>query len=149
MSQPISPRELEWTAGFLDGEGSFGFYNGSVRVCAHQVQKWPLERLQKMFGGSLKLVKRQGFKPREIWAWNVSGPIASGLCMTIYSLLSPRRQEKVKESLAVWRSRPASHKYKANCYKGHPLSGTNLKIEQGRWRRCLACRREREHGLVA
>lgn len=37
---------------------------------------------------------------------------------------------------------------KTHCHRGHPLSGTNLKIKDG-WRICRACAKQHQHDYVA
>jgi hypothetical protein len=56
-----SDSELAWCAGFLDGEGNFGSYKERrpstklrFRVQASQVQREPLDRLQKSLGGKVR-----------------------------------------------------------------------------------------------
>lgn len=53
--------ELAWSAGFLDGEGSFGTYKESsstskyrYRIQCAQVHREPLDRLQAALGGSVR-----------------------------------------------------------------------------------------------
>src|SRR5439155_26696382 len=60
-SATISPtiRDLEWAAGFLEGEGAFGAYGNPPRaryprVSASQVNPAPLLRLQQIFGGRIR-----------------------------------------------------------------------------------------------
>ena len=56
----ISVRNLAWAAGFLEGEAGFG--RGLISV--GQVQRWPLEELQTMFGGRIYLRRRQHYNPK-------------------------------------------------------------------------------------
>jgi hypothetical protein len=111
----ITARQIEWTAGFLEGEGSFGFYRpvrkdrrwrvGSLAIQATQVQKSPLEKLQSLFGGSLIFVSRP--HPRKnIWAWCIRGHQAAGVSMTLYSLMSTRRREQIRVALDAWKDAP-------------------------------------------
>lgn len=95
-------RDLEWAAGFLEGEGCFSTCGGkypSAQVDAAQIQREPLERLQRLFGGRVS-VMRQGTKPdaSPLWRWRVSGPRARGISMTLYSLMSTRRQGQIRDA---------------------------------------------------
>lgn len=100
----VTTRDLEWAAGFMEGEGCFDMAaTGQIRARATQVQRWPLDRLQALFGGAIPA--------RPAWShgqanfeWMLCGGQAAGLAMTLYSLLSPRRKEQVVKALTTWRS---------------------------------------------
>lgn len=97
-------QDLYWAAGFLEGEGCFATdktKSPKTRVSAHQVNPEPLERLLAMFGGRLRFEIRN--KPAsDIWVWTVNGSCARGVMMTLYSLLSKRRQQQVRIALSGW-----------------------------------------------
>ena len=86
--------DIAWVAGFLEGEGTFGYYTSTPRVTAPQVQKEPLEKLQALFGGSITLRNNQ-----NIWAWNVYGKTARELMNTMYPHMSTRRREQISQAL--------------------------------------------------
>src|SRR5262245_673625 len=96
-------REICWAAGFLEGEGTFdGAAKGrGPRVIAWQVQKEPLERLQRLFGGSLRYFERRNAPANHspVYTWHLSGENARGCMMTIYVLMSPKRQVRIEEIL--------------------------------------------------
>jgi hypothetical protein len=102
-------KELYWAAGFLEGEGSFGCWNGGARgkqfvVCAEQVQREPLERLKTLFGGSINQGSTRGGRNR-IARWRISGARARGAAMTLFTLMSLRRKEQIKTMLSFpWRA---------------------------------------------
>lgn len=94
-----SVKDLHWAAGFMEGEGSFSCHN----VSAGQKQREPLTRLKKWFGGSIKRREQRG---DAFYSWCVSGARARGVAMTLYPILSPRRQKQVRDFLsAVYRRR--------------------------------------------
>ena len=104
---------LLWAAGFLEGEGSFHFSNQShLLVRATQVQREPLDRLVILFGGKVsEVIRKDGKRGKNgVWSdfydWNVYGQRAAGVCMTLYSLMSPKRKGQIKEALVKWRLRP-------------------------------------------
>ena len=101
LKASISPssKDIYWAAGFLEGEGSFRLARGTV-ITAPQVQREPLDRLQKMFGGTIAFRKRENPKHSDIHIWSVCGSRARGVMMTLYSIMSPRRQEQIRKSLA-------------------------------------------------
>jgi len=99
--RPATTRDLEWAAGFLEGEGSFSHGpRNAVGVCVYQVNPDPLIRLIEIFGGRAILRPERGNKS-PIWVWQVSGPRARDVMMTLYSLLSLKRQEQIEAALGV------------------------------------------------
>ena len=108
---------LYWTAGFLEGEGSFFHslrvgvkkYSGTLTITAPQVQREPLERLTRFFGGRLTLRTRSNVpNASPCFVWVLYGGQAAGLMMTLYPLMSPKRQGQIRTALKKWRSRGAS-----------------------------------------
>jgi hypothetical protein len=101
----VSPtvKDLYWIAGFLEGEGSFTNTGHSERVSANQVQREPLERLQKFLGGTISFYKYGAVTYNStkdgLYMWFTSGARARGIMMTIYSLMSLRRKEQIKNLL--------------------------------------------------
>jgi hypothetical protein len=99
----VSPtvRDLEWAAGFLDGEGCFIRAKSSKRGCemvaAPQKDPELLVRLQSLFGGNLtKRLTKWGY---HINVWQVYGSRARGVMMTLFSLLSTKRQTAIRLAL--------------------------------------------------
>lgn len=101
-------RDLEWAAGFLEGEGSF---TGQVRndrpglIAAIQATQAidgvdSLQRLQRMFGGGLRPRKQQ-LERKPTFIWYCSGPRARGVAMTLYALVGVRRQMQIRELLGL------------------------------------------------
>lgn len=79
----MTPAEMGWVAGILDGEGCIGLYRNSVRgvpknhalrVSVGNCDGRIIERLQELCGGRVRVAKRQA-NPR--WRtqilWDVSG----------------------------------------------------------------------------
>ena len=91
-------RDLEWAAGFLEGEGSFYNNGNSTMTSAVQVNEAPVQRLLELFGGSLRSYPlRQG--ANTAWRWAASGARARGVAMTLYSLMSTKRQGQIRNAL--------------------------------------------------
>ena len=59
-------------------------------------------------------------------------------CVNPAHLFVGTNHDNVRDMIAKGRMR---EQRKTHCASGHPLSGDNLRMEQGR-RRCLACKRE-------
>ena len=67
-----------WAAGFFDGEGNIaitknaGRSAGKLRITAAQVDKLPIERLQYLFGGSIRMAPSKRENWRAFWVWECS-----------------------------------------------------------------------------
>lgn len=100
-SRTPTARDLEWAAGFLEGEGAFvraGRHSQQVR--ADQIEYEPLLRLRHLFGGRIYFNKK-GRGWRGTWAWYVCGSRARGVMLTLYLLLGLRRQEQIRNALSL------------------------------------------------
>jgi hypothetical protein len=97
-TQKPTVKDIYWAAGFYEGEGFATDTKTSQQISAVQVNKEPLERLQKHFGGTVRLQNRYAYtrpNSKPIWRWRICGPRARGFAMTIFTLLSKRRQEQL------------------------------------------------------
>lgn len=158
----LTPRELEWAAGFLEGEGSFVNRKNIPGVVAAQVQREPLDRLQGMFGGKMYLRPSAKVGRQPCYFWALYGIAAAGLSMTMLTLMSSRRRQQILSSLARWRSVRARRGLWKTCKHGHAFAGSNIQlvhlgkegglnsqryVASGIYRRCRECsnsrRRER------
>jgi hypothetical protein len=131
--------QLAWIAGFLEGEGYFGFNNGSVRIVAGQVQRIPLDWCHRMFGGSIRPIPASRWNPnaKDGWQWTLAGTQAAGLMMTLYPWMSPKRQREIGHALRKWRARPGYTGTRHTCPLGHPFHWVKTPTE--RRRRCATC----------
>lgn len=94
-------RDLEWAAGFLEGEGSFQFTKGtgSHRVSAPQVNREPLLRLQTLFGGTVHQKTTLTAAGNRLSVWATSGSRARGVMMTMLTLVSEVRRKQIITAL--------------------------------------------------
>ena len=98
----VSPtsRDLEWAAGFLEGEGCFKANNNRCEIIeASQVNPEPLGKLLVLFGGRVRHKPQPTATSNDFWVWVVSGPRARGIMLTLYPLLSVKRQQQVEIAL--------------------------------------------------
>jgi|SRR5882672_4660970 len=145
----ITLRDLAWVTGFLEGEGSFQCKQRpkqSIRVNAVQVQRQPLERLVALLGGSIK--PRRPGKPTHspCHTWELRGPSAAGLMMTLFTEMSPRRRGQIKRALAEWRKIGFHPGKRPRCPKGHEYSPAEpYRTRNDRSLRvCVQCRRNNQ-----
>lgn len=102
-TQSPTLRDLEWAAGFCEGEACFGWNGSTERVALAQADNLDvLEKMQKLFGGTLtnKLIPNKNLpnaRPQKVWS--VTGSRARGFMMTIYYLMGNRRKEQIKKAL--------------------------------------------------
>lgn len=107
----VTTRLLEWAAGYLEGEGCFSLREHPAprkpgfEVTAGSTDKEPLQILLAIFGGKLCERKRASNAKRpHMWYWATYGVRALGVAMTLYPLLCPRRQAKIRDMLDVART---------------------------------------------
>lgn len=94
-------RDLEWAAGFLEGEAAIRRIGCSQNIQVSQLNPDPLKRLQRLFGGSIALYPNARSSNNAcgfIGQWNVCGTRARGVMLTLYGLLSAVRQKQVREA---------------------------------------------------
>lgn len=147
----MDDKTLGWVAGFLEGEGSFLHPNkngSTVVVCATQVQLDPLERLKNLYGGSIYLKTKTKGRPNEKprYVWTITGKRAANIMWSILSIMSPRRQYQIYDSLGEWMMRDPQNKDKTHCKYGHEFTIENTRVythsKTGRiGRYCRACKR--------
>lgn len=102
----VTTRDIIWASGFLEGEGTFYNSAGAARrrlgtsyVSVYQVNKEPVERLLTIFGGSLSLRAARGVRMKPTWVWRASGSRARGIVLTVFPLMSQKRQGQIREAL--------------------------------------------------
>lgn len=140
----ISTAQIAWLAGFLEGEGSFAHPGprAGVLISAAQVQHWPLDKVHTLVGGHIASVKRQRANWSDIYVWQISGYRAAGIMMTIYCLMSPKRQGQIRKILVPWLKAEIFTGLREHCPRGHIYDQTYT--SQG-YRRCSECHRTHYH----
>src|SRR5256885_2323101 len=91
-------RDIAWAAGFYEGEGTCQYGTYSQHVAVNQVEREPLEQLRRWFGGSIYPIPPH-HRSVPSFRWAVHGPRARGFLMTIYTLLSKKRQAQIRQVL--------------------------------------------------
>ena len=89
-------RDIAWAAGIYEGEGSCVRHDMSACATIGQKDIWLLERMRALFGGSIT----KPVSSRVCHDWRVFGARAVGFLLTIYALLSPRRQAQIRRLLS-------------------------------------------------
>lgn len=139
----ITAKDVHWLAGFLDGEGYFGKKGRSIAMSVSQKDEWHIRKVQSLIGG--KAYHRPNASGAWYWRLDIGGPRAAGVMMTIYTLMSPRRQERIRECLEFWKrdGRGAHNAVKTHCKHGHEFTPENTKPKAHRngkvYRECRTC----------
>ena|SRR5438105_5472990 len=137
----ITLREIGWVAGFLEGEGYFGRHY-RPEISAAQVNREALDHLQRLVGGTITgPYSHKNPNHRPYWLWRLSTSAAAGLMMTLYSLLSQKRRDRIAESLQQWRRHPAYIGFKTHCQCSRALDGERGAARKHRY--CIRCDRIR------
>ena len=92
-----SMNDIHWAAGFVEGEAAITKrkdYPGQPRLMINQKDIEPLQKCRDLFGGALKQYK---YEHGDYWVWTLTGPRARGFLFTVYSLLSMRRKQQIKD----------------------------------------------------
>lgn len=109
-----SMSDIAWAAGIYEGEGSTTAkevikngkrYRTTPAVMITQKDDWMVRRMRELFGGTVNqyLSSNKAMGDKKYFRWAVHGPRARGFMYTIYSYLSPRRQEQLRVALGVRR----------------------------------------------
>lgn len=142
----LTVKDVAWAAGFLEGEGSFQSSRTTPTVVCSQVQREPLERLLRMFGGNIIPLKhKEGTRGQPYFRWYISGVRAAEVAMTLLVLMSPRRFEQIVKMLDIWKARKPRtwhNASKTHCKRGHEFTPENTYAKGGKYRECRTCSRE-------
>ena len=121
----ITSCDAAWFAGLLEGEGCFsmsstggGKYSSGVSIRLVMTDQDTVERAARLFGAvAHKQMSpshmKSGRKP--IWRVGVHGRRAAEWMMTVYCLLGARRQAKVRELLAWWKTSRGAYSLRTTC----------------------------------
>ncbi len=104
--------DIAWAAGLYEGEGSClhgsrdGKYLTGMAVSLSQKDRWILDRLRALFGGTVKDYTRHVTGHTDVSAtyhyWRLDGLRSRGFLMTIFKFLSPKRQAQVKDVFGLY-----------------------------------------------
>src|SRR5436309_2125500 len=97
MTEWLRERDIAWTAGLYEGEGTVYLVNRKrwPVVQLNMTDREPLERLHRIWGGHIYGPYHNGPNRKPIWRWNFTGRDAiATLFEYIWDDLSPRRQEQ-------------------------------------------------------
>lgn len=149
----LSDAQLNWLAGFLEGEGSFAKCGRTISIQATQVNPEPILKIYLMCGGNIYTFSKPEIKSSSkgiYQRWDLYGPSALVLMKALYPLMSKKRQYQIDGALTFYKTLPhpgkkggSSGPIKTHCAHGHELVGDNVYIYPGKYlkRKCLACQK--------
>ena len=141
--QPIQIKDIAWLSGLLEGEGCFAAYKGLATIKLNMTDEDVVARAALLLGVHVTgpyVLKNPKYKPH--YHANLFGNRAAAWMMTLYPFLGKRRQEKIREVLAVWQKqpKPGSHNSsKTHCPQGHAYTEDNAIIRINGSRHCRSC----------
>lgn len=102
--------ELAWSAGFLDGEGTYGMHTAhrkgrkdqhAFRVQAAQVHREPLDRLQAVLGGNVTgPYGPYGTNKQPYYQWCIPGYVEAKAAL--FKLLPFHSSIKAEQGMKAW-----------------------------------------------
>ena len=126
----VTMADIGYAAGFYEGEGSFGSSNAnSPMVSITQKDIEPLEKMQKLFGGTIAKYGKYHY-------WRLSRAEGRGFIMTIFTFLSARRRNQIlkyKDSFFSIDKCPNGHEYEEGTFEMVEYSGRSAR------KQCLIC----------
>ena len=89
--------DLIYAAGFLDGEGCFGYYVRSARLECNSTYRPALDFLSSLFGGPVKIYKHPpDFKHKQQYNWRLCGVKAVRAMKQLEPYLKEKRNKAIE-----------------------------------------------------
>lgn len=104
----MTPVEIAWLAGILEGEGYFASHRGSPYIKVDMTDRDIIARIAALAGMAVRGPRQPKGKPtyKPVWSCYISGHKAIGVMLTVYTHLGARRRAAVRGAVATWRSSP-------------------------------------------
>jgi len=113
--------DIYWVAGYLEGEGYFGYgkANGhrskslTFKISVGSTDRDVVEKASRILSGIVRLHSngngiRNGYAKKQVYDFTIHGSKAIQWMMTIYPLMSIRRKARIKETILAWKSYTSS-----------------------------------------
>lgn len=98
---------LVWTAGLLEGEGSFLTKTGGRApiISCHMTDLDVLERLSSILGGAIYSTRKQAEHHKVSWRWQLTGDRAAKAMRDLLPHMGLRRAVAITQALKTWDGR--------------------------------------------
>lgn len=94
---------IAWTAGIIEGEGSFSLtYPAKVVIKVQMTDKDVVKKLHDTFGGSFFFSKRKQDHHKDSWIWSLQGMSAVSLMYKILPYMGERRSLRINECISAF-----------------------------------------------
>lgn len=112
--------DIAWAAGFLEGDGHFGYHHegkfkrvdgsfgkkyGQPVIVADQVNPEPLVKLASLFGGNFLGPYKTANSPK--YRWEISSNKAAALMLTLWTFMSKVKRDQIEVAIARWKLTPS------------------------------------------
>lgn len=105
----LSPLDLGWLAGLLEGEGSFTWRSGRTpKVGITMTDLDVLERVQHLLGGHIWEATPKEAHHKKAWIWYVHGSPAVAVMHLVAPHMGTRRSQRIASVLATYEARQAT-----------------------------------------
>lgn len=99
----MSTADIYWLAGYLEGEGSFGYKDWSPRITFQTTDFDVAHHAGLLLGRGPRGPLQRSPSRKPIWYTAAYGQRAASWMMTLYALLGVRRQASIRNALQRWR----------------------------------------------
>ena len=99
----VSKEEIYWVAGLLEGEGYFGSEKNTPRVTLGMTDLDTVEKFASIVGATTTIEPCIRGRKKVFYRVSINGARAAGVMQTVYSLMSKRRQARIREVLPLWK----------------------------------------------
>ncbi|HEY5868696.1 MAG TPA: hypothetical protein VI542_24575 [Candidatus Tectomicrobia bacterium] len=105
----VSMIDIAWASGFVEGEGYFSFNHSYPAIVIRQCNVECLEKLQSLFDGRISSCQMSSLGRQPVFEWVLGGQKGIALTMSIYPLLSAKRQEQARKIIDGWKKLRGTH----------------------------------------
>src|SRR5258706_7920996 len=108
--------DIYWIAGYLEGEGYFGYgkANGhknkslTFKISVGSTDRDVVEKASKILSGVVRLHSngngvRDGYARKQVYDFTIHGSKAIQWMMTLYPLMGARRKSRIREIINIWK----------------------------------------------
>lgn len=119
----MTVRDIAWAAGFLEGDGHFGWHHdgrfrradgsfgkkwGQPIVVADQVYREPLDKLRSIFNMGKVYGPYASASGRGKYRWELSSNQAAAVMLTLWTFMSSIKREQIETAISRWKLTPSA-----------------------------------------
>jgi hypothetical protein len=104
----VTVTQIAWLAGLLEGEGSFGMWNGSnapyIQLAMSDGDV--VMKAAALMQSSVRRYESRDSNRKTMWHTRTHGTRAVGWMLSVYLFMGERRQARIREVMQAWLSSP-------------------------------------------